>query len=298
MFWTAMGKTMAPQNHIWQPHTACTVFARKWRRHKKQFLRRSRGFLSKSCPKLPPIFFVRSFFKTSMRLSTLFFGSFFFVQSIFGQTLTPAEAKEDLLFFRKKMAAWYPGIGYYLPAEIYEKKLGELAEKLTQPIDYQDFYHEIGVIRSILQDGHFGIYHRKNFLPKNTKLLPFQMRTAEGKYWTIFDLTGRFVAAPRHRDHFRRRPAYPRNPRFFDRQLSRRQRWTHPNRRPDADHDRLCRFLRRLVRAARFGPNLFQNHRFERGRVPKNALPDHLGARFDPPETIPESDPTEAQPDF
>lgn len=124
-----------------------------------------------------------------MRSIFLLLSVIFTAQSLFGQTLSPAEAREDLRFFRKKMAAWYPGIGYYSPADFYEKKLDELDAELTQPIDYQLFYKKMGVARSILQDGHFGIYHRKNFFPKNPKLLPFQLRVAEGKYWVIFDLT-------------------------------------------------------------------------------------------------------------
>ena len=124
-----------------------------------------------------------------MRCSFFLILAFFSCKSVVGQTLSPAEAREDIQFFRKKMAAWYPGIGYYKPKEIYEKKLDELLADCSQPIHYQLFYQKIGAIRTILQDGHFGIYHRKKYVPKNAKLLPFQLRAAEGKYWVLFDLT-------------------------------------------------------------------------------------------------------------
>jgi Peptidase family S41 len=120
----------------------------------------------------------------------LILGLLFFVNScIFGQKLTVAEAQEDILFFRKKMAAWYPGIGYYQPREKYEKTLDSIAISITQPIDYQDFYQKLAPIRGVLQDGHFGINHRKNMPAKTGKYVPFFIRKAEEKYFISHDLT-------------------------------------------------------------------------------------------------------------
>ncbi len=106
-----------------------------------------------------------------------------------GQTLTPAEAREDIQYLRKKMADWYPGIGHYQPAEVYEHTLDELAASLAQPVDYQQFYQKIGAVRAVLQDGHFAISHKKGRIPQNPRLVPFQWRRAEGKYWVLYDMT-------------------------------------------------------------------------------------------------------------
>jgi hypothetical protein len=114
---------------------------------------------------------------------------FFVIPPIFAQKLTVAEAQEDIRFFRKKMAAWYPGIGYYQPAEKYEKTLDSMAASITQSIDYQDFYRKFAPVRAVLQDGHFGINHRKNMPPKTGKYVPFFIRKAEGKYIVSHDLT-------------------------------------------------------------------------------------------------------------
>jgi hypothetical protein len=124
-----------------------------------------------------------------MRQTTTIALFFLFISATFAQNLSVAEAREDLQYFRKKMEAWCPSIGYYQPAQRFEKSLDSLVQNIIQPIDYQQFYQKILPIHNTLQDGHFGIYHKKKRSIKTLKLLPFYPKKADGKFWVWMDIT-------------------------------------------------------------------------------------------------------------
>jgi hypothetical protein len=124
-----------------------------------------------------------------MRQIFLVISILFFSDCLNAQTLSIIEAQQDLQYFRKKMNAWHPGIGYFQSSEVFDKKLDSIAANITQPIDYQQFYQNLLPIHKAVQDGHFGIYHTKKRKSKNLKLLPFFPKKADERFYVWIDIT-------------------------------------------------------------------------------------------------------------
>jgi Peptidase family S41 len=134
------------------------------------------------------IYFKVQFIKMNLKL-TFFFFLFYSLTTASAQNLSVAEAQKDILYFRKKMKDWHPGIGYYQSEEVYEKTLDSIAASITKPIHYLAFYRTLLPIQNAVQDGHFGIYHHKKFNLKKQKLLPFYPKKVDDRFFIWTDVT-------------------------------------------------------------------------------------------------------------
>ncbi len=100
-----------------------------------------------------------------------------------GQVLTPAQTRTDLSYLKRKLDLLHPGMGYYTPQPRMEQLYDSLYNRLTAPINYQAFFHHVSPLVAALKDGHTNLNHRKNYIGKSTRFLPFYIRLVESQYF-------------------------------------------------------------------------------------------------------------------
>ncbi|MFD2573742.1 S41 family peptidase [Spirosoma soli] len=99
------------------------------------------------------------------------------------QTLTPEQARTDLSYLKRKLDLLHPGMGYYTPQARMEQLYDSLYNRLTAPMDYLAFFHHVSPLVTALKDGHTNLNHRKNFISKQTRFIPFYIRPVGTQYF-------------------------------------------------------------------------------------------------------------------
>lgn len=99
------------------------------------------------------------------------------------QSLTPDQARTDLTFLKRKLDQLHPGVGYYTPPARMEQLYDSLYNQLTAPVDYLPFFHHISPLVTSIKDGHTNLNHRRNYIGKNTRYLPFFIRSVGDTYF-------------------------------------------------------------------------------------------------------------------
>ncbi|WP_234736152.1 S41 family peptidase [Tellurirhabdus bombi] len=106
------------------------------------------------------------------------------------QMLTPEQSRADFLYLKKKLDLLYPGVGYYLPDSAYNELYDSLANQLKTPVSYHEFYRQqVTPFIASLKDGHLSVYHRKNFVGKSSKFIPFEIRRVDTTYYISHNLS-------------------------------------------------------------------------------------------------------------
>ncbi|MEZ0540480.1 S41 family peptidase [Fibrella arboris] len=98
-------------------------------------------------------------------------------------TLTPDEAHDDLLFLRRQLRAYHPGLGHYTPDSKMEQLFDSLYNRVTSPIDYLSFFHHLSPYLNGLKDGHTNLNHRRGFIDRDTRFIPFYIRQVDHDYF-------------------------------------------------------------------------------------------------------------------
>ena len=99
------------------------------------------------------------------------------------QTLSPEQARTDLIYLKRKLDLLHPGMGYYTPPTRVEQLYDSLFNSLTAPIDYLAFFHHVSPLVATLKDGHTDLNHRKNFIDRHTRFVPFYIRSVGSQYF-------------------------------------------------------------------------------------------------------------------
>ncbi len=99
------------------------------------------------------------------------------------QSLTPAQARTDLGYIKRKLDLLHPGMGYYTPQTRMEQLYDSLYNRLTAPMSYMTFYHHVSPLVAALKDGHTNLNHRKNYLNRQTRYIPFFIRLVDSRYY-------------------------------------------------------------------------------------------------------------------
>ncbi|GAB3952899.1 hypothetical protein GCM10028805_35640 [Spirosoma harenae] len=99
------------------------------------------------------------------------------------QSLTPEQTRADLNYLKRKLDLLHPGMGYYTPESRMEQLYDSLYNRLTAPMNYLGFYHHVSPLVSAIKDGHTNLNHRKNYIGKNTRYLPFYIRLVDSSYF-------------------------------------------------------------------------------------------------------------------
>lgn len=105
------------------------------------------------------------------------------------QTISAKEAHEDLIFLKRKLELLHPGLGYYTPKMRVEQVFDSVYNRISHPLDYLTFYHAVSPFINTLKDGHTNLNHRKNFIDKTTRFIPFYIREAEGRYFVSHNMS-------------------------------------------------------------------------------------------------------------
>jgi hypothetical protein len=74
-------------------------------------------------------------------------------------------------------------MGYYTPKTRMEQLYDSLYNRLTAPMPYMTFYHHVSPLVTALKDGHTNLNHRKNFIGKSTRFIPFYIRPVGDQYF-------------------------------------------------------------------------------------------------------------------
>jgi hypothetical protein len=114
-------------------------------------------------------------------LSVLFLG--LSRQLTSAQSLTPEQSRTDLTFLKRKLDQLHPGIGYYTPQTRVERLYDSLYNQLTAPIDYLSFFRHVTPLVTSIKDGHTNLNHRRNYIGKSTRYLPFFIRSVGDTYF-------------------------------------------------------------------------------------------------------------------
>ena len=99
------------------------------------------------------------------------------------QVITPAQAHTDFTYLKHKLDLLHPGMGYYTPQPRMEQLYDSLYNRMTAPMGYLGFFHQVSSFVSALKDGHTNLNHRKNYIGKNTHYLPFYIRPVDSQYF-------------------------------------------------------------------------------------------------------------------
>jgi hypothetical protein len=102
---------------------------------------------------------------------------------ITAQPLTPDQARADFNYLKRKLDLLHPGMGYYTSQARMEQLYDSLFNRLTSNVNYLDFYHQVSPLVAALKDGHTNLNHRKNYIGKQTRFLPFYIRPVGEKYY-------------------------------------------------------------------------------------------------------------------
>ena len=119
--------------------------------------------------------------KETLRLVSLFISLSY--QISLAQVLTPAQTRADLSYLKRKLDLLHPGMGYYTPQARMEQLYDSLYNHLNSPTDYLSFYHHVSPLVAAIKDGHTNLNHRKNYIGKYTRFLPFYIRLVESQYF-------------------------------------------------------------------------------------------------------------------
>lgn len=99
------------------------------------------------------------------------------------QPLTPDQAHDDLLYLRRQLRAYHPGLGHYTPEARMEQVFDSLYNRVNAPIDYLAFFQHLTPYLNGLKDGHTNLNHRKGFINRYTRYVPFYIRQVDGNYF-------------------------------------------------------------------------------------------------------------------
>ncbi|GAB3539878.1 hypothetical protein GCM10027577_03030 [Spirosoma fluminis] len=99
------------------------------------------------------------------------------------QPLTPEQARTDLSYLKRKLDLLHPGMGYYTPQPRMEQLYDSLYNCLTAPVDYLSFFRHVSPLITAIKDGHTNLNHRKSFINKQTRYIPFYIRPVGDQYY-------------------------------------------------------------------------------------------------------------------
>jgi hypothetical protein len=99
------------------------------------------------------------------------------------QKITPEQARTDFSYLKRKLDLLHPGMGYYTPKPKMEQLYDSLYNGLTASMDYLTFFRHISPMVTALKDGHTNLNHKKSFIGKNTRFIPFYIRPVDGQYY-------------------------------------------------------------------------------------------------------------------
>lgn len=99
------------------------------------------------------------------------------------QTITPEQARTDLSYLKRKLDLLHPGMGFYTPQPRMEQLYDSLYNRLTAPMDYLSFFHHVSPLVTAIKDGHTNLNHRKSFIGKATRFIPFFIRPVGSQYF-------------------------------------------------------------------------------------------------------------------
>lgn len=103
--------------------------------------------------------------------------------TVFAQPLTPAQTHADLTYLKRKLDLLHPGMGYYTPEARMEQLYDSLYNRLTAPMDYLTFFRHISPLVTALKDGHTNLNHRKTYIGRFTRFIPFYIRPVGDQYF-------------------------------------------------------------------------------------------------------------------
>lgn len=102
---------------------------------------------------------------------------------IIAQTFTPDQARQDLSYLKRKLDLLHPGMGYYTPQPRMEQLYDSLYNRLTAPMDYRTLFHHVSPLVTAIKDGHTNLNHRKNYIDRTTRFIPFFIRPVGSDYY-------------------------------------------------------------------------------------------------------------------
>lgn len=106
------------------------------------------------------------------------------------QPFSPDQAREDLRFLKRKLDLLHPGLGFYTPRNRVEFLYDSLHNHLSGPVNYLDFYHHLSPLVTSLKDGHTNLNHRRGYINRNTRYLPFFLRKAnDARYYISHNIS-------------------------------------------------------------------------------------------------------------
>ncbi len=99
------------------------------------------------------------------------------------QTLSPDQARDDLLYLRQQLRTYHPGLGHYTPPARMEFLFDSLFNRVTEPVTYLTFFRHLTPYVNGLKDGHTNLNHRHGFIHDQTRYVPFYVRQVGDNYF-------------------------------------------------------------------------------------------------------------------
>lgn len=114
---------------------------------------------------------------------------FYCRSTVTAQSLTAAEAREDIEFLKRRLDQFHPAVGFYTPKERYERLYDSLFNGLTDKMGYLPFYRHLSPLVNSLKDGHTNLNHRRSFIDKHTRYFPFYIRSIGSDYYITHNVS-------------------------------------------------------------------------------------------------------------
>lgn len=103
--------------------------------------------------------------------------------STIAQIFTPDQARQDLSYLKRKLDLLHPGMGYYTPQPRMEQLYDSLYNRLTAPMDYRTLFRHMSPLVTAIKDGHTNLNHRKDYIGRTTRFIPFFIRPVKDEYY-------------------------------------------------------------------------------------------------------------------
>lgn len=113
--------------------------------------------------------------------------------------LQPADMQADFRYFRRLLEETHPGLYRYTPKPVMQARLDSLAETLTQPMPFYDFYRLIEAVAASIRCAHTHALPAKNWetlFNKQWKTFPLFMFPVQDHVYVLFNGTANEAIKP------------------------------------------------------------------------------------------------------
>ena len=103
--------------------------------------------------------------------------------SLHAQVITASQARTDFTYLKRRLDLLHPAMGFYTPQNRIEQLYDSIYSQMNAPTSYLTFFHQVSSYVTALKDGHTNLNHRKSYIDRRTRFIPFYIRPVDNQYF-------------------------------------------------------------------------------------------------------------------